>query len=71
MLEEESMKVPRKIEPMSILMEDYQSLLRSFQDETIALAQASPRLTVELQKVTGTTGHVKKGHVVPFPKNPS
>jgi hypothetical protein len=52
-------------------MEEYQSLLRSLQDETIALARATPLLTVELQKITGSTRHIKKGHVIPFPKNPS
>ena len=70
-LEEEPMKVPRKIEPMSVLMEEYHSLVRSVQDETIALARATALLTVELQKITGSTRHLKKGNVIPFPKNPS
>ena len=71
LLEQEPMKVPRKMEPMSVLLEEYQSPLRSLQDETIALARATPLLTVECQKITGSTRHVKKGHVIPFPKNPS
>lgn len=71
LLAEEPIKVPRKTERISVLMEEYQSLLRSLQDETIALARATPLLTVELQKITGSTRHLKKGHVIPFPKNPS
>ena len=71
LLEQEPMKVLRKMEPMSVLLEEYQSPLRALQDETIALAPATPLLTVECQKITGSTPHVKKGHVIPFPKNPS
>jgi beta-phosphoglucomutase-like phosphatase (HAD superfamily) len=76
LLEKEARKVARKIEPKSVLMEEYQSLLRSLQNETIAIARATSLLTVELQRITGSTGHltkghVTKGHVIPFPKNPS
>ena len=71
LLEQEPMKVPRKMETMSVLLEEYQSPLRSLQDETIALARATPLLTVECQKISGSTRRVKKGHVIPFPKNPS
>jgi len=71
LLEKETRKVARKIEPKSVLMEEYQSLLRSLQDEAIAIARATSLLTVQLQKITGSTCHVTKGHVIPFPKNQS
>ena len=71
LLEQGPMKVPRKMEPMSVLLEEYQSPLRSLQNETIAHARAIPLMTVECQKITDSTGHVKKGDVIPFPKNPS
>lgn len=71
LLEPEPMKVPRKMAPMSVLLEQSQSPLRSLQDETIGLARATPPLTVQFQKITGSTRHVKNGHVIPFPKNPS
>ena len=71
LLEPEPMKVPRKMEPMSVLLEEYQSPFRSLRDETIAHARATPLLTVECQKITDSTRHVKKGHIIPFPKNPS
>ena len=71
LLEQEPMKVPRRLEPMSVLLGEYQSPLPSLQDETIALARATPRLPVGCQKISGSTRQVKKGHVIPFPKNPS
>lgn len=69
LLEPEPMKVPRKMAPMSVLLEQSQSPLGSLQDETIGLARATPLLAVQFQKITGSTRHVKKGHVIPFPKN--
>jgi hypothetical protein len=69
LVERETRKVARKIEPKSVLMEEYQSLLRSIQDETFAIARATSLLTVELQKITASTRKVTKGHVIPFPKN--
>jgi len=71
LLEEEPMKVPRKTEPEAVFMEDYQSLLRSLGDETIALAHSTPVLAVEFQEINDSTAHVKKGHVIRFPKDPS
>jgi hypothetical protein len=71
LLENETRKVARKIEPKSVLMKEYQSLLCSLHDEAIAIARATSLLTVELQKITGSTRPVTKGHVIPFPKNPS
>ena len=71
LLEQEPMKVPRKMGPTSVLLENYQSPRRPLQDETIALARATPLLTVGCQKISGSTRQVKKGHVIPFPKNPS
>ena len=71
LLEQEPMKVPRKMGPTSVLLEPYQAPRRPLQDETIALARATPLLTVGCQKTSGSTRQVKKGHVIPFPKNPS
>jgi hypothetical protein len=71
LLEQEPMKVPRKMGPTSVLLEPYQSPRHPLQDETIALARATPLLTVGCQKISGSTRQVKKGHVIPFPKNPS
>ena len=71
LLEQGPTKVPRKMDPLSVLLEEYQSPLRALQDETIALARATPLLTVEFYKITSGTRHLKKGHVIPFPKNPS
>lgn len=69
--EEETMKVPRKTEPMAVFMEECQSLLDSLRDEAIALPHSTPVLAADFQKITDSTGHIQKGHLIPFPKDPS